>query len=407
MNRWMILLLAWFVAVNLRTVFVSVSPVLPLIQKDLGLTFAESGLLFSIPTLMMGLFALPSGWMMERFGNKSFVSIALLFLLVGSMFRFYADGYLSLLVFTCLFSVGIGMAQPALIDLVKEWFPDRSGTATGIYSSGYMIGSTIAAALTGTVLLSWMGHASWRGTFLFWSVPVGFALLAWMIVARNKENDQKTIEASDSIHSNKLSSVKLNWKNRTILLTIALFSTQSALFYMLITWLPAYYYDYLQWDLDKASIPLGIFSFIMIPSSLILPYLSDRIGARRPFFIVSGFVFLVGLMGLIQIPETLPWLWSILMGVPLTVFFVIGLALPIDLGKGKEVGIISGWMLSVGYAGSLLGSFAGGYLRDLTSTFTATLWWGMALGVAQLWISLALPETYRNRTPRDQTNANA
>ena len=50
-----------FVGVNLRSVILAIPPLLPLIQRDLHLSYTAAGLLTSLPLLLMGGFALPAG----------------------------------------------------------------------------------------------------------------------------------------------------------------------------------------------------------------------------------------------------------------------------------------------------------------------------------------------------------
>src|SRR5438270_10701666 len=65
------------VGFNLRSVILGVPPVLPLIQHDLGLSYAETGFLTALPVLVLGVGALPSGLLTERIGPRACASIGL------------------------------------------------------------------------------------------------------------------------------------------------------------------------------------------------------------------------------------------------------------------------------------------------------------------------------------------
>ena len=56
------------VGFNLRSVILAVPPILPLIQHDLGLSYAATGLLTALPVLALAGVALPSGLLAERIG---------------------------------------------------------------------------------------------------------------------------------------------------------------------------------------------------------------------------------------------------------------------------------------------------------------------------------------------------
>ena len=56
-----VLALAWLAAFNLRSGFIGIGPALPALTVDLGLSFAQASFLVAVPTLMMGLMAVPGG----------------------------------------------------------------------------------------------------------------------------------------------------------------------------------------------------------------------------------------------------------------------------------------------------------------------------------------------------------
>ena len=56
---------------------------------------------------------------------------------------------------------GIAIAQPAMPPVVRAWLPDRIGFATAVYTNGFLIGATAAAALSLPLVLPLVG-GSWR-----------------------------------------------------------------------------------------------------------------------------------------------------------------------------------------------------------------------------------------------------
>src|SRR6266705_4102057 len=64
-NTWrtvMVYALITLLGFNLRSVILAVPPVLPLIQRDLGLSYSETGLLTALPVLVLAVGALPAGF---------------------------------------------------------------------------------------------------------------------------------------------------------------------------------------------------------------------------------------------------------------------------------------------------------------------------------------------------------
>src|SRR5260370_42644493 len=69
-----------FVGINLRSIILAVPPVLPLIKHDLNLSYTATGLLTSMPILIMGATAWSSGLLVERIGGRRAVGVGLMLL---------------------------------------------------------------------------------------------------------------------------------------------------------------------------------------------------------------------------------------------------------------------------------------------------------------------------------------
>ena len=123
-------------------------PLLPFIKADLALSYAETGFLFAVPTVMMALFGLPGGLLADTIGMKKTITFGLILLLAGSALRATTSGFIGLAIWTGLFGAGMGIANPGLTRMVRDRFPDLPGTATGIFTSGFIVGATAGSWLT-------------------------------------------------------------------------------------------------------------------------------------------------------------------------------------------------------------------------------------------------------------------
>ena len=81
---------------------------------------------------------------------------------VGGGLRAFAPEFVLLLALTFVFGAGIGLSQPSLPRLMRSRFPLRLGVTTGIYASGLISGSIVAASLTGPFLDRIGEPAAWR-----------------------------------------------------------------------------------------------------------------------------------------------------------------------------------------------------------------------------------------------------
>ncbi len=365
-NRWFLLALTWCVALNMRASVLGVSPILPLIKTDLGLSYAEAGFLFSIPTVMMAIFGLPGGWLADTKGVKRALTLGMLAILVGGLFRAMVSGYLSLVIWTALLGFGVGIATPGLTRMVKDHFSDMPGTATGINTTGFVIGATLGSWLTVPYLLQWSG--SWRGTFMVWGGVAFFTLLGWVILAR----------PTPPAHGGRAPQLAEIWRDKTVWKLNTLFLTHNIFFYCVITWTPTYYHE-LGMNLEGGALLLTLFILMALPSSLGLPYLSDRVGGRRGTLIFSNFILLLTLLGMIFFPLKAPQTNFVIMGLASGGVFAMNFVLPLDYVEPHKVGSVAGANFLVGYAGAFVGPFLMGLVHDLTDSFTAS--WVLVLVV--------------------------
>ncbi|HLG73194.1 MAG TPA: MFS transporter [Chloroflexota bacterium] len=376
----MVLTLAWFTAFSSRSTTISVGPVMPLIQSDLNLSFSQLGLLFSIPPLMMGLFAIPSGLIMARFGVKTVLLLSLSVLAVGCGLRAAAADIGSLYAFTALVGAGIGLVQPALPRLVKDHFRARTGVMTGIYSSGFAIGATTGAALAVPVLVPLFGRLSWRGPFIVWAALVAATALAWVFVPGGDSRPRESLAPFGRIFRSRLC-----WHISLI------FMTQNVLFYVLNSWLAGYYQS-LGYPLTLAATAVALLSAGSVVFGFGGPAISDRTG-RKPPFVVAAVAGIFGILGLILVPTHLFWLWPFVCGSATAVLFTTSLVIPVDVSRADEVGAFSGMMLTVGYGGGILGPLVIGFLRDVTGSNLYSLLAMLFVCLVQLGLCIMMPET--------------
>jgi MFS transporter, CP family, cyanate transporter len=124
------------VGFNLRSVILGVPPVLPLIQQDLGLSYAATGLLTALPVLALAGGSWSSGLLAERIGARLCVSIGLVLLGAGTLLRAIWPTALSLFLFTLLLSLGITLSQTSVPVLIRHWFPKQIGFVAALFSDG-------------------------------------------------------------------------------------------------------------------------------------------------------------------------------------------------------------------------------------------------------------------------------
>jgi len=146
-----------FVAHALGTANISlVLAFAPTLQQHLHLEVASFGLAVSSYYAAQTVAALPSGWIVDRFGMRSSL-IAAHFLLAAGMGQIaIAGGWLSLSAGLVLCGFGYALINPATARGVLTWFDNRHrATAMGIKQTGVPIGAAGIAVISGLVAEQW------------------------------------------------------------------------------------------------------------------------------------------------------------------------------------------------------------------------------------------------------------
>lgn len=364
-NRVLVGVLIFLVGINLRTLLLGVPPILPLISHDLHLSYTETGLITSLPTLVMGAASLPTGFLIGRLGGRTMVAFGLLLLAVGGALRAFWPAALPLYFFTAVLSLGSTFAQTAIPTLVRQWFSAHIGFATALYIDGLVTGETLGAVIA-LPLLGWLGHDAWPASFVFWSIPVAITLLLWLWLAPAVSVKRAAQPARRDVPVAEPAGTR-STHNPTFVNALGLgllLGGAQLIYFGLNTWTSSY-------NLETGAaaltpLTLGALNAAQLPTSLVATLFADRLVGRRLPFIINGALWLVALIGWIWSPVVLEPLWAAVLGGSTILFYTLGLALPALLVRQEEVAKLTGTMLTIGYIFSFFGPFIGGWLHDLT-----------------------------------------
>lgn len=369
------LALAWLAALNGRAPQLSLGPTLPLVIRDLGLPAAAAGLAVSLPLVLMGLLALPGGWLVDRNGPAWALVAALAAVSVGGAARGFASEPAAFLGATFLLGAGIASMQPALPAVAKAALPQRPALATAVYFNGLVLGVFAGTALV-PLLLQLSGPFTWRGVFWAWGL-YGFACtLMWAVYARGAglQKSGPLAPHPPRIVQAMRDSLRIPGFGTTVLA----FGAQSALFYGFAAWLPTELVRH-GWSVAHASGPTSLLAAGALAAGFGAPALVDLVG-RRAVFVAAGVMCTLASAGVLVAPTQGAWAWAFLVGFGTTVAFGAALAVPAEVAPQDRVGRVAGALLTLGYLMSSLGPLPMGALVDLTGSTRPA--WVYATGVA-------------------------
>ncbi len=365
---WRIIVVCALIAIvgfNLRSVILAVPPILPLIQHDLRLSYAATGLLTALPVLALAGAALPSGLLAERIGARLCVSIGLVLVGAGTLLRALGPTALSLFLFTLVLSLGIALTQTSIPMLVRQWFPRHIGLVAALFSDGLIIGEAVAAGITVPVMVGFLGRDAWAGTFVFWGVPVVVLLAFWLWLAppAKVSRHQSSLQSSTESTTSRSSSPPVKRARVNALHLGILVGGGSLVYFGMNGWIASY--NQATHHAEVTSLALLILNAAQLPVSLGVTLFAQQLAGRRSPFVAAGAICGIAIAGWVLTPAVLEPFWAALLGGSSALVFTLGIALPPLLARPQEVGRLTGITLSLIYGVAFVGPFVGGALWDL------------------------------------------
>lgn len=363
------------VAVNLRPAVTSLSSVLDAIHASLGVSAAWSSAVTALPSLCFAAAGALAPRLNRTLGMARAVALAMAVLAVGAAVR-GLGGPAVVLAGTFLAAAGIAIGNVLLPVVVKESFPLRLGLMTGVYTAMLQGGGSLGASIT-PALVPLLGD--WRGALGAWAVAAAIALVLWLLAARHRggspaavvpDGAPADIRADISARPKSLLRSPVAWH-----VTI-LFGLQSFLAYAVMGWLPQVFID-TGMARQPAGLLLGLCAIVAVPLSMIVPPLAAR--QRSQSWWVAGLasVGLLGIFGLIFAPAAAPVLWSVLLGVGMSVFSLVLTLISLRTKGSADTARLSAMAQSIGYLISAAGPFLFGLLHSATGGWTVP--WVMLL----------------------------
>ena len=302
-------------------------------------------------------------------------------LLADSFISSPLELYLAFGVATAL-AVAAGGWVPALVHVQRE-YPQRTGLAIGIISSGVGVGMFLVVPLT-QVLIDAFG---WRTAFralavlsVAWIVPASLFL---MRLPRTENQGQTTFSHSRKMSSGSDVTLREAMRTQPFWLLLAAFFFGNVCSQTLHVHQVAYLVDHGLAALVAASV-VGVVGLSSIVGKTGGGWLSDRV--ERELIYVSGIAILVASAFVLLALGAAPTRWgaygyAVLLGLGYSVTASLIPTMVSDRFSGAHFGAIVGVGLMGSAAGSALGPWLGGRLYDATGSYTAAFLIAAACGI--------------------------
>jgi MFS transporter, FSR family, fosmidomycin resistance protein len=365
---------------------------LPVIGRELGLTYSEIGLIMTCQFIAGAVANVPGGVLVDTVGRKGVLMAVSLFwvgfpyLLMG-----FSHGYLMLLACIALVGFGNSLWHPTAIPTLASCFPERKGLVLSLHGMGGNVGDALAPIVVGSLLTV----LTWRQVVVLNVVPgivMALMILVFLGTLQLGAGKKKAGEGEARVQSlaEYLRGVPALFRNRALVMITMGGAFRSLTQNGLLTFLPVY----LAYEMGFSPFWVGAALFALqaagFAASPIAGHLSDTMGRKSVLvtsMIMTGVVLVfMGFAGKSH---------AFIVFVAILGFFLYAIrpvlqawlleTTPKNMG-GTSIGILFGAQSM----GSAVGPLIGGMIADRWG-LTATFWFLAATIVMANFFILGMP----------------
>jgi CP family cyanate transporter-like MFS transporter len=341
----------------MRLTILALPPVIPLVHDDLHMSETQVGFVVGLPLAVFAFASVPGSLLVARSSSLLTVILGMTIAALGGAARGAAGSVWTLYAAVIVMGFGVAITQPALPSLVREWLPNRVALGTLVYSSGMVLGATVASSFTLPLVLPFVGN-SWRLDLGLWAI-ISIAMVPAFFLLSPRGQDER------------IDGVAIgarwwpDWGSPAIWLLGLTFGGNNAAFYSVIAFLG----DYLT-SQDKADQLSQAFFWLnasQIVGLVLLVWTRDRLQGRVWPFVVFGPLMIAGFVILMVAPTALGIATALaLVGLTCVVTMTAILALPPHLSAPGDVSRTAAGMFTISYTCAIIVPTISGALWDAT-----------------------------------------
>ncbi len=338
--RWVMLALLWFTYFGIGLAG-GLAPLVTPISRDLDIPPSRMGLILGAWQFVFIFSSVLAGTIIDRWGEKKSILAGALIATLSAVFRFFSNGFETMLLAVALFGMGMPMISVGGQKVIARWFEGRRrATAVSVYMTGAWAGSIAVLALTNSVVMPLMNN-SWRMTTLSYGAVAFLAGVLWWLLAR----DMKPETAAGRMSPLKALAGIVRVRNVQIMLVmgVVVFGTLHGTG----TWLPRLL-EAGGMSPAAAGVAASVSVFAGVPAVLFLPNLVPaRLRGRTLAICFVGVA--IGLWGIVGTSGPLQYAAIVLMGFGVSAFLPMAMLILMDSSEvpTEYLGSATGALFSV------------------------------------------------------------
>lgn len=344
-------------------------------RKELSLTNAEYGWIFSAFAYTYALFQIIGGFVGDRFGPRRTLGICGAIWALATLATGLAGGFWSLILARLLLGLGEGATFPTATRAMSNWTrAGWRGFAQGITHSFARLGNAFAPPLVAYLILLW----SWRGSFVVLGIASFVWVVAWFWYFRDNPRDHEGISEDElnvlPAYGAGRENPAVPWRRLVprMMPTTIVYFCYGWTFWLFLSWIPQFFQQGHHLSLTGSAWSATIVAAGGVIGDTVGGVISDRVykatgnlaKARRNVIIGSFLSALIFLLPLFFVEDV-----TILTGCLALTFFCIELTIgpiwsvPMDIAP-KYSGTASGIMNTGSAVAAIISPTVFGYLVD-------------------------------------------
>jgi MFS family permease len=278
--RWAVVAMLWCISFFNYADRQAIFSVFPLLQKELGLSDPQLGLLGSAFAWVYGLSGFFAGFVVDRISRKKGILGGLFAWSVICMATAFSRGFRTLFALRAAEGLGETVYYPASMSMVSDYHgKETRSRAIGIHQTSVYAGTIAGGALAGLIA----EHYGWRWSFIVFGglgILLGFVLNRFL---REPQRGQADLAEAPSASLTFPQFVQLLRRTPTMLCLTGAFVCSNFVALVLLTWMPKFLYDQFHMGLAVAGLTATIFvQLASVLGSITGGWLADILRTRTP-----------------------------------------------------------------------------------------------------------------------------
>jgi MFS family permease len=394
---------------------VNVSTAALVFKKDLNLSNAQVGLVFSAFAYPYVLLTVMGGWMSDKLGARRALTWASMTWAAATLWTGMSFGFTSMILSRLLLGIGEGATFPIATRALCDWIPkQKRALSQGLTHSS----SRLGAALTPPLVAWLIAVSTWRGSFIVLGlVSVGWAL-AWWFWFRDSPRDHLQVTKEELLQLDEIPaagkvSEPIPWfplARRMLPVTIVYFCYGWTL-WLYLAWMPSYFAHNYNLNIGKSALfSAGVFLGGVLgdtaggmASDAIFRKTKSLILARRNL-VIAGFLCSLGTMLMIFFIRDAFWASLCLSMAFFAVEFTVApmWTIPMDIAP-SFAGSASGIMNTGSPLAAIISPIVFGYVIDRTGNWNLPFTGSIAIlligSIVAFWMKPEVPFVLPARQP--------